>query len=424
MPTEMIKLMMSLLLKWVILVGLLSLFTILSTVIPAQSIRKNIERSLLSVEKEGDFPEPMIKQRKHGLDYSMDGMIMNQIYTIDNKNPISSAILVKSLHSDQPGVSKWYELDFNIKNNTREPNLNYPRYWHGSTFLFRLLFTFLDFNGLKELIYFASSLLLILFLVTLAKYIGVLSAMMYAIGLIFVNIYVMQFSLQFAPVLLISLGIGLLLGSSKKQMTHAKALTIFMITGSLTSYFDLLTAPLLTLGLPLLVWASFLVIDEDTKFKTLISKLLNLIAIWTAAFALTWFVKWVLAAIFTDFPIFQNVLHEATQLSKGMNNERIQSVVMNVNQLPLVLFNSVLSILIIFSVFFFNKKGLKKALLIGVIAVLPFFWLLIMAHHSVIHYWFTYRILAISMIGLLLMVKHIIDWDSLFKRIPKITTTW
>ena len=86
MPTEMIKLMMSLLLKWVILVGLLSLFTILSTVIPEQSIRKNIERSLLSVEKEGDFPEPMIKQRKHGLDYSMDGMIMNQIYTIDNKN--------------------------------------------------------------------------------------------------------------------------------------------------------------------------------------------------------------------------------------------------------------------------------------------------------------------------------------------------
>ncbi|HAH57516.1 MAG TPA: hypothetical protein DCL86_05165, partial [Bacteroidales bacterium] len=64
---------------------------------------------------------------------------------------------------------------------------------------------------------------------------------------------------------------------------------------------------------------------------------------------------------------------------------------------------------------YFNKQGFSKAILFLVVAVLPYIWFFGAANHSFVHYWFTYRIQAITISGVLLAFYSLVDWGKVGK---------
>jgi hypothetical protein len=193
---------------------------------------------------------------------------------------------------------------------------------------------------------------------------------------------------------------------------------LFFVTGAVTTYFDLLTAPLLTLGIPMLIWVSLR--NEENKLKEdLISGVRQLIlfgTLWLVAYAGAWAIKIAIAIPFADFDLFSDVKNQVMIRTGSAGISRMAAVEANFNFLPLVYINILLLILLITCILSFNRKGIPNAILFVLIATLPYVWFFGAANHSFDHNWFTYRIQAFSISGILLAFNSLIYWEGLNKR--------
>jgi hypothetical protein len=317
---------------------------------------------------------------------------------------------------DNVYVSQWQYVKYNTEHNTLKPNVNYARYWHGNSYFFRIFYSFTNYNEIKWIIFLITSVLMVAFAMSLYREMGGLKAMMVLIGLFLTNVYVMQFSMQQSPVLIITIVISLILF---KQMRNKKnPAVLFFVTGAVTTYFDLLTAPLLTLGIPMLIWVSLR--NEENKLKEdLISGVRQLIlfgTLWLVAYSGAWAIKIAIAIPFADFDLFSDVKNQVMIRAGNAGISRMAAVEANFNFLPLVYINIALLVLLTLSILSFNKKGISKAILFVLISTLPYVWFFGAANHSFDHNWFTYRIQAFSISGILLAFNSLIYWEGLNKR--------
>ena len=397
---------------FIILIILFWGFALLSSMIPEKAVMENIEKSMKYVENQPDYPHMIIDGMNHRPDYYMDGMITNIIYTIDNQELIKSSLLGRCRMDYGPYVSQWKFVKYNIQHNNLEPNLNYARYWHGNSYFFRIFYSFTDYNEIKWIIFMITSLLMAVFAMVLYREMGALKALLLVSGLFFMNVYVMQFSMQMSPVLIIAILTSLFL--IKRMHKKKNPAIIFFISGAVTTYFDLLTAPILTLGIPMLIWVS-LREEENNLGKDVWSGLRQLIVfglLWIVAYVGAWAMKVIITIPFADFDVVADVKNQFIRRAGSKDISRMDAIVRNFNLLPLVFINILLLIPLLFTPFYFNKRGLSKSILFVLVATLPYIWFFGAANHSYVHYWFTYRIQAVSISGVLLAFYNLVDWSK------------
>lgn len=65
-------------------------------------------------------------------------------------------------------------------------------------------------------------------------------------------------------------------------------------------------------------------------------------------------------------------------------------------------------ILVYFIVRHFNKYGIKAFGLFLLIALLPYVWYIIVDNHSYVHYWFTFRLQIVAVMGLLFALNSMV----------------
>ena len=100
-------------------------------------------------------------------------------------------------------------------------------------------------------------------MVKIAKECNVLSAIAYAFVLLNIGFITMSFSLQFLPNTLITLIASIVIAYNYKKENFNKYISyLFLIIGTLTGYFDLLTYPLITFGIPFLFYIYMLGKDD------------------------------------------------------------------------------------------------------------------------------------------------------------------
>ncbi len=122
------------------------------------------------------------------------------------------------------------------------------------------------------------------------------------------NPIVLPLSLQFSWVYYI--GILSAIVFLIREKWHPKSiLLLFLITGMVTSYVDLLTYPLITLGLPMMIFLLRWQENDSTWRKKLLYFMGNSM-FWGIGYAVMWGSKWVLNSIFTNGNIFENVRAE------------------------------------------------------------------------------------------------------------------
>ena len=381
-----------------ILIAAYFAFAVLSCLLPDNSIKMHIAESAPKMVEEDLYPQAIIRMEQCQMDNFTDALIMNQMYNIDRKHPIKSAMkMIRSSEKgrdwDQPGL-----LLRKVNGESLEGQ-HYARYWHGSTFLFRPLFLVMDFVTLRHILFIVSSILIVLLLCVYYPKAGLIKTIALALGFLLTYGFVMQFSMQFFPVLALTV-IGSLLVVKHKQSTNFGLL--FFVIGSLTCYFDLLTTPILTLGIPLAVMLS-LKREDEFSFKDNLIEISKLILLWGLGFALTFGTKWALASLILGQNIFTDAYEVSLYRMEAEEFTRWEALTKNFGMLNLWMISLAAVVLLLLSIINRLKISYKKVILFLIIGLMPYVWYLLLANHSYLHWWFTYRLQAITVVCLLFM---------------------
>lgn len=370
---------------------------------PDSAVQRHVRQTLERGDLGSDQPRavlPGLPQTR--MDNFTDAIILNQAYVMR----------CEGFRTGVLSVPRWGEvpmLPFEALRagvNGEETYIrHYARYWHGNTFLTRYLLVFYDYVDIRLLLYIVSTLLMLWCGVSLWKRQGWQTAVAVMFGLVVCYAFVMQFSMQFAPVLIIALA-GMIAVSR-----GCNAMMTAFVVGSLTCYFDLLTAPLLTLGALLVVQAAMSTEEKVWRgwWHTCRTALL-----WVAGYGGTWVTKWMIATVFTAENVIVDGIENTLGRASGLEDfTRWDALTNNIEMLPWKYIAPLLALLVVLALVRLNVKGWRKALQILPIAALPWVWYLFAANHSYWHNWFTFRAQAATVAAMLLALAQMVDWNRL-----------
>ena len=371
---------------------------------PDQAVQRHVRETLDKGDFDSDQPRavlPLLPQTR--MDNFSDAIILNQAYVMREEG-FRTGVLSVPRWGEVPLLP--YEALRAGVNGEETYIRHYARYWHGNTFLARYLLVFYDYVDIRLLLYIVSTLLMVWCGATLWRRQGWQTALAVMFGLAVCYAFVMQFSMQFAPVLIIALAGMIAISRGCNAMMTA------FVVGSLTCYFDLLTAPLLTLGALLVVQADM---RSEEKVWRGWWKTCRMVLLWGAGFAGTWVAKWVVATLFTSENVLADGFKNTFIRTAGLDDvTRWDAVGANVELLPWMYIAPVLALLAALAAVRFNGKGWRKAVQLLPVVVLPWVWYLAVANHSYLHSWFTFRAQAASVAAMVLAVAAMVDWNKLF----------
>lgn len=374
-------------------------FGVLSCLLPDNAIKRHVAESAPGIAAEGLYPKLFNDMEQYRMDNFTDALMMNQIYNIDRKHPVKAAMQVirsseQSRDWDQPGL-----LVRRVNGETLEEQ-PYSRYWHGGTFLYRPFFMLMDYATLRFVLLLASSVLLLLLACSYYQKAGWLKTLALSMGFLMTYGFVTEFSMQFFPVLALTV-IGSLL-VIKREATQGVGM-LFFIIGSLTCYFDLLTTPLLTMGIPLAILLS-LKSSHVFPFKKIFIEVAQLILLWGFGFALTFVSKWALASLVLGQNIFADVYEVGLYRMGTEEFTRWDAVTKNLGMLNWWIVGVVAVVMFAFNMIRYRNFSYKKAILFLIIALMPYVWYFILSNHSYLHGWFTFRLQAVTVSCFMLML--------------------
>jgi len=292
------------------------------------------------------------------------------------------------------------------------------RYWSGYLIALRPLLMVMGYGTIRYINMYHMLLLIIVVSIMLQKRLNIMFALLlgFILATWYVNIF--PFSLQFSNVFYVMMySIVFILWKDKKLVCENKHIAVlFLIIGSVVNFFDLLTYPLVTLCIPLTICYILRQKHSATTAKNNTHLIILASGYWAAGYAITWACKWVLGGIVkwmtTD-------MSEAISLSTSTFDRIIFRIVGNeehplnmtrmfqrniTTMYPRILVYIICVLLIFFIILLIKKRKSTNYLLnaspLLMLCIFPYVWFLVFAGHSDIHFWFTYRIQAITIFAL------------------------
>lgn len=394
-------------------IALLIIFNVFLAIvyrIPPTKIKEHVTQGFEIIEKEGVylnfFPEVDKRPRiscAFQLDLSTDRSMLKRLVPADQH------------------LSPWLAaLEMN----------NYTRYWHGYTIFLRPLMAVFNYSQIRLINVFLLMALTVCSIVFLARYLNIYAALALLLSFICIKLFIVPLCMAFCNMFYVFyffLFLMLLWAKWKGEVllgSHAFSLFIFCL-GIVTSFVDLLSTPLLPVGL----LVSLACIWDHEKYDILPNprQILRTFMLWCIGYITMWFSKWVLATILLG----KNILLVGTRavifrIHGDTANTKIDTLTaLKYNLLCAISpfdTHCILSIggcIILLLILLIgsgkisiNKKffaSYRLYFLLLLIGSIPFIWVLTIVNHSHIHFWFTYRIFCITIFSIFyILLKSVI----------------
>ena len=383
-----------------IIVGFLLLFAAYH--IPAHYMQDECFESVNHFSKEGTYPKEKFSGRQ--LDYFTDCIMLLESAFPDDKSIVDQTI--NSYYNSVSGINPCLSfIQIYSHKNAEIETVSYSRYWHGYQAILRLLYA--KFNYL-QIIKINLCFQYVLLLIVLYKLYKTLPYCLFPflVMTLFLAPTAIGRSLQFSSVYYVALSASLfLLLNSPRGSASKKTWIVFLISGIVTSYLDLLTAPTLSLTIPLCILCAQICDNNNRKNSMLI--LAQCTLMWFIGYAGMWAGKWLLCILFNGpsylFSIVDRVLLHTSSSEIGRADiSKLDALVINVKELfttrDVSFLCSALTAILLIDVLSKHKtisrSCFRNALLFLLPAAIPLVWILILKNHSYVHFWFTYRSLA------------------------------
>lgn len=384
--------------------------------LPVSPMKENVARSSAIFDYEGVYPQMVQGYKSSQLDNCTDAIMLGiAAYSEEPAGGIRKAAAlamdarrVEFLGDDPVRSLNDYANDVEGKED-RKQVVGYTRYWHGYLIPLKLLLLFFDYGDIRFLNLFVQFFLTGWLMVLMMENGRKSLLIPFSILICVMNPVAEAMSLQFSSVYYITLISMLLILWGKREKMIRSAAWFFFCIGVLTSFFDLLTYPLLTLGVPL----ALMILLFEGKMGEKLLLIIKVCCTWGLGYAGMWGCKWIVASIllqrnvFTD--AYQQILFRSSMQSDGNALQWGEVVWRNMRVLlrwPYFFLAAAAGIILLKMVWSVGLKDRERsAFLFGipffVIALMPFVWFCALGNHSYQHYWFTYRELGITCFALL-----------------------
>lgn len=194
----------------------------------------------------------------------------------------------------------------------------------------------------------------------------------------------------------------------------------------LTSFFDLLTNPIITLFIPLL---TVLLLKKERNLKSDIFFILKLCISWGIGYILMWALKWTLADLIYQKGTWENAINQIFFRINKIGYTGISIPVIDAIKYNFLMCKSInlkylgigIAPCVILPIIYIlykiipngkivvTKKSINNSFPFFLISISPIIWYLVVNNHSYYHWFFTYRNLSIFLIGFNLFIIEFIQ---------------
>ena len=401
-----LKKIMSFILLYIVLVVSFIVLIYVSFKLPNERIRGHVAESVKQLKDEGIEYIPFFSQEGALLDTHTDALMLNialnkEMY--ENEGTLSKAM--ECSFYEEPSMVE--ALNTTVQSDDFN-NHEYSRYWHGIQVILRPLLLFFNYTEIRYILMIVITTLLGIAIYLIGKRLGIRYIICFSITISFMYVIIIPMSLQFSAMFIITL-LSIISVCIIESLKKEKFLPyLFFVIGALSTYFDLLTYPLVTLGLPL-VLTLLLENKKDTKLSSIIIKTIEYGVLWGVGYGTLFVTKWIVASIV----LHKNAIEIALDAFVFRVNGNEQYPVTRLGMLkrnfdcffvPIAKYIMGVAFVIWIGLFAFFRKNIseiKGVLPLLLIAIVPYLWYILFAGHSSIHFWFTYRIQAVSVFAVL-----------------------
>jgi len=393
-----------------VLCGLLLLIAVYK--LPLGNIVSNVETSAATMNKEGTYPS-IYSWCTSQLDNSTDALMLTEASDTTNESPLNKALMVYRGAIKENTPQEVLVRHF-INGEGFTDTSSYARYWHGYLIFLKPALEIMDYNTIRIINGSIQIALLLIICWLMSKKNLKQFVIPYIICYLMLMPIALAMSLQFSSCYyILSVGILLLLLLPDNKRNRHSWL-VFLNIGILTAFFDFLTYPIATFGIPAVIFVTLSMKDEtELKLRCMIENGIS----WCVGFGGMWISKWILTAIFTDYDIFGNALgaFSSRVSTTAPDGETKYSVIGCIFENYRSLFTTPVSILIVvivgLMIIYICKNGGFDSAVIRtmnpyvILSLAPMVWFCFATNHSMVHCWFTNKscIVSISaiMFGLL-----------------------
>ena len=275
-----------------------TILLVLVFLLPVGPMRKNVEKSVGDMLKTGDeIPEDAFSQYlwKNRETYTDAIMVQNAIERLPDKNAYEHAMwmyhydLEEDVWTPEDSLKSFCESHENVNNMYLHI---YARYWHGYLLYLKPLLLLFSWQHVVWLELAVQIALMIWVLVTaIQKQIAGVAVVTLGSFLFMKPVLVLVSLTMSVCWILTLLAVEYMLLHHDRLHEKGQYPEFFLIVGILTSYFDFLTYPIVTLGIPL---CCYFLLERDRLWNN-IKRLTGFSVSWAIGYAGMWAAKWVIA---------------------------------------------------------------------------------------------------------------------------------
>ncbi len=411
----------------------------LSSTFPREWIQKNTEESASILKSLGN-PSRVLNTL---FDNDTDTLMINNAYSMDPNNTLESALLGRRnyLPEKQQTVYQDMYVESNMQtkenyiiqdqlirtvNNNISESFEYARYWHGYVAFLRPLLIFLNFNEIRALSTGLLAFLALIALMLLYKRIKFKYCFVIILALLCSEYFIMGFTLQGLMTFVISM-ISTIIICIRFDKIKNIGLYFFSI-GMVTCYFDLLIHPLITLGIPMIIY--LLIKQEKGKIslKEAIKIIVKNTLLWGMGWIITNLTKWIIVDILYNRNLIYKSIMQFIFRSLGTSEENLAWYMGLSNNWNwafrhTLMFFSTLIFYVIYTLIRNYKNitiNVKQAIPYLMISFMPIAWFMVMVNHTWFHFWFTWRNLILFYIGIGIFLLKLFGEKDETERIEKV----
>ena len=387
-----------------VILGCLSM--ILVYLLPVDPMAANIARSSALFDYEGVYPAWAVGYKTTQLDNWTEGYVLcSAIYP--GENPVEDAMSNPIIEYVDESITLSLTLQANkVPGETIENS--YGRYWHGLLLLLKPLLLFFDIGDIRILNMMLQLLLVFLVVVSLIEKGYKRMLLPFFLSLVIINPVTIPMSFTFsAEYLLMLLGCLVICNKHYQLKEKDRYYLFFCILGVLTAFFNEMSYPVVTLGIPLFMYLAI----EEKDWKQNICKEIMLSASWAIGYIGMWGGKWICASLLTKKNYILDAFSQANsyvaiEINEPTAWDRVFRNIMVIGRWPYLI---IILGIIIFYVFKSRKyifsdinwgNMIKRKLPFAILAVYPILVFIALGNgYSYVHYWFSYRTLAITVMA-------------------------
>ena len=417
-------------------ITLTALFVLLlaAYALPGAPVRNHVYDSAVTIADEGLYPE-YFGFKLFQMDNYTDTIMLFEAASADEAPPLTAMMTNTAYNVDNfetlADDLQWYiEKDWSTgAQRTDVPELepfSYARYWHGYLIWLRPLLLVMPITGVRVVQYVTLAALLAAVLWLLRRRCGARAAVWFVVSQLLVTVFWVPHQVQYFTCFALGYA-GCIWVLAKPRRSDVLCLGL-LVFGVVTAFCDLLVTPILTLGLPLVCW----LLEPQQRLRAGAPQCGVVVGgslAWGVGYLLCWASKWVLAGLITGQNVIADALHQIGVRTAADTWHGIELTwsnifafvykTLNEKHLLLPLLLAVVLLTALFAASIRDRQQLVRALPLGLCALMPPAWFVVLRTHSIQHGWFVWRALGLTLFAGMAFLYYSCDLRSIAKRVRK-----